>query len=254
MLADRLILGSTTPGLSKISFSRVWNNLQWSRLSFQSSSFQSLPFSKGPWPLQNRGSCPSLVQHFHRVANTPQTEGSTDSGFKSPHHLIYFLWVIPETPITVYWYKHTAQQKLWALFIPLDVTVDLQSHCPEMSPFILSSFLSWTGASQRFMDQSPLVCEHHVSPLLVAPHLMFCHIHLCVCSGQDPCTHTHTHMQHKHTRVRDRDTNGNREHKEVNEELLVHTKSRDFHISYRKFSILVFKCELYQSPTSMKER
>ena len=39
----------------------------------------------------------------------------------------------------------------------------------------------------------------------------------------------------------------------VHEEALVPTKSRDFHISYRKISILIFKCELYQSPTSMKE-
>ena len=90
------------------------------------------------------------------------------------------------------------------------------------------------------MDQSPLVCECLVSPLLVAPHLMFCHLHLCVCSGQDPCTHTHTHMQHKHTRVRGRDTNANKEHVAVHEEPLVPTKYRDFHISYRKISILIF--------------
>ena len=66
-------------------------------------------------------------------------------------------------------------------------------------------------------------------------------------------THTHTHTQHKHTRVRDRDTNANRRHVAVHEEPLVHTKYRDFHISYRKISILICKCELYQSPTSMKE-
>lgn len=127
------------------------------------------------------------------VANTPQTEGSTDSGFKSPHHFIYFFWVTPETHhhSLLIQTLHTAE--IVSLFMPLDVTADVQSHCPELSPVILSSFLSWTGASQRCMDHSPLVSECLVSPLLVAPHLMFCHLHLCVCSGQDPCTHTHTH-------------------------------------------------------------
>ena len=141
--------------------------------------------------------------------------------------------------------------------MPLDVTADLQSPCPELSPVILSSFLSWTGASQRCMDQSPLVCKRLVPPLFVAPHLIFCNLPLCVCSGQEPCTHTHTHththMQHKHTCIRDRDTNANREHVAVHEEHFSHTKYRDFHISYRKISILIFKCELYQSPPSMKE-
>ena len=66
-------------------------------------------------------------------------------------------------------------------------------------------------------------------------------------------THTHTVMQHKHTHVRERDTNANREHVAVHEERLVHTKYRDFHISYRKIYILIFKCELYQSSNSMKE-
>ena len=148
--------------------------------------------------------------------------------------------------------------------MPLDLTADLQSHCPELSPLILSSFLSWTGASQRCMDQSPLVCEH-LLPLLVAPYLRTISSSHEIISPSSLClqwagpmhahthTHTHTHTQHKHTRVRDRDTNANRGHLAVHEEPLIHTKYRDFHISYRKISILICKCELYQSPTSMKE-
>ena len=196
-----MILGSTSPGLSQISFSHVWNNLQWSWLSFHSSSFQPLPFFEGPWPLQNWGSFPSLIQHFHRVANAPQTEGSTDSGLKSPHHLIYFLWVTPQTPHHCL-LKHTHNTaEIVSLVMLLDVTIHLQSHCPELSPVILSSFLSWTGASQRCMYQSPLVCERLLPPPLVAPHLMFCHLHLCVCSGQEPCTHPHTHICNTSTYV-----------------------------------------------------
>ena len=202
MLVDRLILDGTSPGLSQISFSHVWNNLQWSQHSFPSSSFQSLALSKGPWTLQNRGSCPSLVQHFHRVANAPQTEGSTDSGFKSAHHLWFISsgWLLKPF-ITAYWYKHTTQQKL---FMPLDVTADFQSHCPELSPLILSSFLSWTGASQRCMDQSPLVCECLVPHLLAAPHLRTISSSHEVMSPSSLClqwagpTHTHTHT-HTHT-------------------------------------------------------
>ena len=169
--------------------------------------------------------------------------------------MIYFLWVTPQTPHHCLLIQTHNTAETVSLFMPLDVTADLQSHCSVLSPVILSSFLSWTRASKRCMDKFPLVCEPLVPPLLVAPHLMFCHLHLWVCSGKDPCTHTHTHtdMQHKHTHVRDRDTNANREHVAVHKEPLVHTQYRDFHISYRKIYILIFKCELYQSPNSMKE-
>ena len=204
MLADRLILGSSSPGLSQISFSPVWNNLHWSRLSFPSSSFQSLPFSKGPWPLQNRGPCPSLVRHFHRVANAPQTEGSTDSGFKSPHHLIYFLWVTPQNPPPLLTDTNTQHSRNCELGYASWCNCRFEESLSRLSPVILSSFLSWTGASQRCMDQSPLVCECLVPHLLVAPHLRTISSSHEVMSPSSLClqwagpTHTHTHT-HTHT-------------------------------------------------------
>ena len=106
--------------------------------------------------------------------------------------MIYFLWVTPQTPHHCLLIQTHNTAETVSLFMPLDVTADLQSHCSVLSPVILSSFLSWTRASKRCMDKFPLVCEPLVPPLLVAPHLMFCHLHLWVCSGKDPCTHTHT--------------------------------------------------------------
>ena len=115
--------------------------------------------------------------------------------------MIYFLWVTPQTPHHCLLIQTHNTAETVSLFMPLDVTADLQSHCSVLSPVILSSFLSWTGASQRCMYQSPLVCERLLPPPLVAPHLMFCHLHLCVCSGQEPCTFppTHTYATQAHT-------------------------------------------------------
>ena len=144
--------------------------------------------------------------------------------------MIYFLSVTPQTPHHCLLIQTHNTAEIVSLVMPLDVTADLKSPCPELSPVILSSFLSWTGASQRCMDQSPLVCECLVPPLLVAPHLRTISSSHEVMSPSSLClqwagpirmhTHTHTHMQHKHTRVRDRDTNANREHVAVHEEPL----------------------------------
>ena len=79
------------------------------------------------------------------VANTPQTEGSTDSGFKSPHHLIYFLWVTPETPHRCLLIQTHNTAEIVSLFMSLDITANVQSHCPELSPVILSSLCPEQG-------------------------------------------------------------------------------------------------------------
>ena len=115
--------------------------------------------------------------------------------------MLYFLWVTPQTPHHCLLIQTYNTAESVSLFVPLDVTADLQSHRPELSPVIRSSFLFWTGASQRCMDQSLLVCECLMPPPLVAPYLMFCHLHLCVCSGQEPCTFppTHTYATQAHT-------------------------------------------------------
>ena len=62
----------------------------------------------------------------------------------------------------------------------------LQDSC-HCHPFF-TSVLEW--APQRYFYQSLQVCGCLVPPLLVAPRLTFCRLHLCVCSGPD--THTNT--------------------------------------------------------------
>ena len=80
---------------------------------------------------------------------------------------------------------------------------------------ILPSLLSWTWALQRWVDQSPLVCGCCVPALLVVPHLMFFHPHLCVWSKTEPRTiHKQKTQAHTstHTRVRHTDRNITGEH------------------------------------------
>ena len=105
-----------------------------------------------------------------------------------------------ERPVVKKWVNRA---ETVSLFMSLDVIVDLWNHCPEMSPAILSSFLFWTGAPQRYTDQSPLACGCLLPPLLVPPSLMFCHLHLCLMWARHMHTHrkTRKHRQHKYTCV-----------------------------------------------------
>lgn len=90
VLADRLMLGSTSPGPSAISFSHVWEK----QVSSEAGSL-SLPPPPSLYPfLKDLGLFTILgpagaITTVPMAANAPQMEGSTGSGFKAPHHLIY---------------------------------------------------------------------------------------------------------------------------------------------------------------------
>ena len=135
----------------------------------------------------------------------------------------------------------------------LYLIADLWTHCQELSLATLPLLLSWACAPHRCVDPSLLGCGCLGPPLLVVPRLMFFHPHLSVCSGPEPCT-IHKHRRHEHTpvhaHVRGTGTEPEqRTHVSVPEEPVVHTKYRDFHSSYGKVPILIFKCEIQRSPT-----
>ena len=67
------------------------------------------------------------------------------------------------------------------------------------------------------MYQSPIVYGRLISPLLVAPRFMTCHLYLFICCVLDTHPHTDTHKRwwrkhtYAHTHSRHRDPNANRE-------------------------------------------
>ena len=64
------------------------------------------------------------------------------------------------------------------------IIADIWSHGQELSLAILCSFPSWTGSLQRYGDKPPSDWGRLVPPLMVAQHLLSCHLHLCICPGQ----------------------------------------------------------------------
>ena len=68
--------------------------------------------------------------------------------------------------------------------------MQLAGTCRTVFTAILSSLLSWKWAPRRYFYQSLQVCGCLVPPLLVAPCLTFCRLHLCVCSRPDTRTNT----------------------------------------------------------------
>ena len=106
---------------------------------------------------------------------------------------------------------HNSTAEIVSLSLSPEVIADLWTHYPELSLAILCSFLPWTGAPQRCLDQSPLVCGYLLHPLLVVRHLMFFCFHLHVIWGLGSCTHIQPQVTQAHTCThtcaRHRDTN-----------------------------------------------
>ena len=115
VLADRLMLGSTSPGPSAISFSHVWEK----SVSSEAGSL-SLPPPPSLYPfLKDLGLFTILgpagaIPTIPTAARAPQSEGSTGSAFNpTPLDL---LWVTPQTlyPSLTTQTDQTTQQNLWA--------------------------------------------------------------------------------------------------------------------------------------------
>ena len=125
---------------------------------------------------------------------------------------------------------HNSTVEIISLSLTPEVIADLWTHYPELSQAILCSLLSWTGAPQRFEDQSPLVCRRLLPPLLIVRHLMFFRLHLRVSRELGSCTHMQTQVRQAqtctHACARHRDTN--RTNVSVPEEPVVHTKYSHF--------------------------
>ena len=156
----------------------MWPLLCWGR-------FLLCPFLKSfnqcQWPLRLRGPQVMILE--------PHTTWCTLGDSANP----------PNPLMDKNTYKSTAE--IVSLSLSPEVIADLWTHYPELSLAILCSFLSWTGALQRCVDQSPLVCGCLLPPLLVVRHLMVFHLHLHVSRGLGPCTHTHKHRWQKHIPV-----------------------------------------------------
>ena len=125
---------------------------------------------------------------------------------------------------------HNSTAEIVSLSLSPEVIADLWTHYPELSLAILCSFLSWTGAPQRCMDLSPLVCRCLLPPLLIARPLMFFCLHLLVSRGLGLWTHTQTQVTQTHTCThacaRHRDKQGR--NVSVPEEPVIHMKYSDF--------------------------
>ena len=125
---------------------------------------------------------------------------------------------------------HNSTAEFVSLPLSPEVIADLWTHYPELSLAILCSFLSWTRALQRCVDQSPLVCGRLLSPLFVR-HLMFFRLHLLCQQGAGPMhTHANTGNISTHLYTRMCKAQGHKQGTNVSvlEEPVVHMKYSDF--------------------------